>query len=413
MIGLAFFVYIRPELTQKVIESIKRNKFQKIYIFQDGLKYEKDRQAWEEVSQLISKIDFADVEIHISENNKGLANSIVEGMTYVFERHEMAIALEDDVVLADGYKSLVEALFAKYRDNKKVMSICGGGYGAVIPKTYAYDIYFAYRMSSVAFGTWKDRWDGFERNPSLLSSILRNLEKKRMFEQAGKDVGRMVFESLKGNIDTWATYWVLHQINRLGFHIIPVKEYAIDIGRNGGGTNSKGLTTRYNTELTGEKKEGYKLPDDIIINDDIVQDTMDLFYVSDNKFENYFDILCNWMKIYENSMTTEQYFIDNNISEIYIYGIGKLTNFLWNDINRNINIAGYIVENKQVDEYKGKTVYGMKKGMQLKDIPIIIVPSYDIACIRHLSKRYSLTNKLITIDEVVDYVLKKRGTNGN
>lgn len=44
--GLAFFVYKRPEHTQAVIHSIVQNTFKHIYIFQDGLRDEKDRKAW-------------------------------------------------------------------------------------------------------------------------------------------------------------------------------------------------------------------------------------------------------------------------------------------------------------------------------------------------------------------------------
>ena len=60
MIGLALFVYIRPEHAKRVIESIKRNHFEKIYVFQDGLKNEMDREGWEKVSELIKGIDFAE-----------------------------------------------------------------------------------------------------------------------------------------------------------------------------------------------------------------------------------------------------------------------------------------------------------------------------------------------------------------
>lgn len=155
MIGLALFVYKRPKETKQVIDSIERNHFEKIYVFQDGLKDEADRENWESVSELVKKISFAETEIHISKKNKGLANSIIDGMNYVFERHEMAIALEDDIVLSYAYKDLAETLFEKYGENKKVMAICGGGVGTVIPEGYEYDIYFNYRMSSVAFGTWR------------------------------------------------------------------------------------------------------------------------------------------------------------------------------------------------------------------------------------------------------------------
>ena len=85
MTGLAFFVYKRPEYTQKVIEGINRNGFEKVYIFQDGLKNEEDRPLWEKVSELIRGIDFTETEIHISDFNRGLAESIIYGMNYVGE----------------------------------------------------------------------------------------------------------------------------------------------------------------------------------------------------------------------------------------------------------------------------------------------------------------------------------------
>lgn len=405
MIGLAFFVYRRPEHTRKVIDSIRRNNFEKIYIFQDGLKNEKDREKWEEVTALISNIDFTETEIHISEENKGIADSVISGMNYVFERHDMAIALEDDVVLADGFKSLVETLFEKYKDNKKVMSICGGGYGAVIPKEYKYDVYFSYRMSSFAFGTWKDRWSGFERNPMLLKEIYSDPQKSEMLKYAGNDVEIMLFESLQKKKDTWATYWILYQINQLGFHVIPSNGYVEPIGQDGSGTNTICETSRYNIEMNGEKKEVYELPDDIIIDDAITQDTVDLYNVAHNKFLSYFDVLCMWMKIYQNKLSTLKYFTDNNIFEIYIYGMGKLADFLYHDIVPEIKIAGYVVENKRVDEYNERKVYDMREYDGMSNIPIVITPSYDIALIKHFFRKCDIKNKIILIDDVVKYVL--------
>lgn len=407
MTGLALFVYIRPEHTKKVIESIQRNHFEKIYIFQDGLRNEKDRADWEKVTELIKGINFTETEIHISEENKGLANSIIKGMNYVFERHETAIALEDDVVLADGFKRLAETLFDKYKDNKRIMSICGGGYGVVIPEEYEYDIYFSYRMSSVAFGTWKDRWARFERNPIMLKEIYADPCKKEMLEAAGGDIEKMMVASLKGSNDTWATYWAMYQINQLGFHIIPTKGYAVDIGREGSGTNSKSKIVRYDIELDGKVKESYKLPDDIVINDAIVQDTKDLVSVSDDKFFVYFDVLCTWMKLYQRGENVLAYFSDKNISEIYIYGMGKLAEFLCFDISEKVNVAGYIVENKQTDVYDGKTVYDMKDFDGMKDIPIVVTPSYDIAFIRHFFRKCNIKNKVIMINEVVRYSFDK------
>ena len=408
MVGLALFVYRRPDYTRKVIDSIKRNHFEKIYIFQDGLKDETERKNWEEVSELIKGIDFAETEIHISERNKGLANSIIDGMNYVFERHEVAIALEDDVVLSDGYKSLAEALFEKYAKNKSVISICGGGNGTIIPKEYPYDVYFCYRMSSVAFGTWKDRWEGFERNPKLLTDIYSDIEKKRLLDYAGNDIEKMLFDSLRMKNDTWATYWALYQINHLGVHVIPVHGYAVDIGRNGNGTNTKTKVVRYNINLDGKKKEKYNLPEDVIISEEILQDTKNLMDKADNKFQQYFDILCKWIKLYQRKRSVLEYFQDKNIPEIYIYGTGNLANFLYHDIFPDVEILGYIVENRKNEKYKGRRVYDMDNYEGIKDIPIIVTPSYDIAFIKHFFEKCIIENEIILIDDVVEYAINKK-----
>lgn len=407
MIGLAFFVYKRPEHTKEVIESIKKNHFEKIYVFQDGLKKEEDRQAWEEVSKLVKGINFTETEVHISNMNKGLANSIMDGMNYVFERHNEAIALEDDVVLADGYKSLMEAMFETYANNKKVMSICGGGYGVVIPEVYVYDVYFSYRLSSVAFGTWKDRWRGFDRNPKMLTEIYQNEQKRKMLEYAGNDIEKMVFSSLTGKIDTWAAYWSLYQINSLGYHIIPTKGYAVDIGRTGDGTNTTSSIIRYNIMLDGKKKERYNLPGEISINNDIAEDTKNLVNIPENKMQSYFNILCVWMRLYEKGTSVLEYFVDKKIFKVYIYGTGNVAEFLYHDICKNIDIAGYILENKNNDSYNGKKVYDMKECEGMENIPIIITPSYDVAFIKHFFTKCNIKNEMILIDDIVKYVLNK------
>lgn len=403
MTGLALFVYIRPEHTKKVLESIKRNGFERIYIFQDGLKRETDREQWEAVSELIRNVDFAKTEIHIFQENKGLANSIVEGMNYVFDRHETAIALEDDVVLADGYKYLMESLFSKYKENKKVMSVCGGGFGVVIPKEYPYDIYFSYRMSSIAFGTWKDRWQIFDRDPFVLKKIMKEPRKRKMLEFAGNDVVKMVWASVAGECDTWATYWQLHQIDQMAFHLIPVAGYAKDIGRDGTGTNTTSIICRYDTELDGKPKQEFELPDDTVLWEEIINDTADLFTVSDNRYFVYYNILSQWLHLRQCNIKLEKYFKKNGIDTIYIYGIGKVADLLADEIQNQVNIKAYFVENKQNSTYKSKVLLDFSDVGCLEDgIPIVVIPSHDYRCIMHMFKKTGVKNRYILIEDIIN-----------
>jgi len=78
---ILLFVYNRPEHTKKTIEALKNNylaKESELIIFSDGPKKEKDKNNVEKVRNVIKNIEgFKNVEIKISENNKGLANSII------------------------------------------------------------------------------------------------------------------------------------------------------------------------------------------------------------------------------------------------------------------------------------------------------------------------------------------------
>lgn len=402
MIGLAFFVYKRPDLTQKVLESIKRNQFEKIYVFQDGLRNEKDRKCWEEVNNLINAIDFMETEVIVSDVNKGLANSIIDGMNYVFSRHEVAIALEDDVVLADGYKEFMQAAFEKYADNKKVMSMCGGGFGSSIPKDYPYDVYFSYRMSSIGFGTWKDRWDTFERNPWMLKKIKSNPPKAEMLKWAGNDLEVMVNASISGHIDTWATYWALHQINHEAYHLMPVLEYAKDMGRIGGGTNTVSETYRFETVLNGIKKEQFALPDEVVLDERITSDICEVVSIGLGRDKYYYDVLSDWFLKQQNGLKISSYFEQRNISNAYIYGLGKIAMILNTEIKESISVEAFIVENKNQTEYLDKHVFEIRELQDtIKSYPVIVIPGYDIRIIRYLFKKYNLSNEFITLDELV------------
>ena len=269
--GLAFFVYRRPVHTKKVLDSIKRNGFKKIYVFHDKVKNETALKDWKKVEEIIKKIDFADVEYHQSPTNKGLANSIVDGINYVLSKHDAVIALEDDVVLADGYKTYVEECMEKYINNGKVMSFCGGGVTDQIVDTVDIkdDVYFSYNPSSFAWGTWKDRWQLYRRDNDYLNSFLTDETRvEHVSKLAGNDLIQMatIVKNSPEKIDTWATFWGLIQAENDGVCVTPVKALAKGIGLDGSGTNCGNVAKLFELKLS-TKIEGFKLPDDVVDNE--------------------------------------------------------------------------------------------------------------------------------------------------
>ena len=84
------FCYNRKEHLEKTLYALEKNRLANqsgIYIFADGSRGEKDKEAVEEVRDFLNdyrgKTCFKTIEVIESEKNKGLANSIIEGVSRI------------------------------------------------------------------------------------------------------------------------------------------------------------------------------------------------------------------------------------------------------------------------------------------------------------------------------------------
>lgn len=267
--GIALFVYNRPKHTKKVLNGLKENNIDKLYIFADGIKKEEHKEAVNKVRNIIDSINWCETEIIKNDRNKGLADSIVDGVNYVLDRNKRIIVLEDDCLPSANFISFMEKCFDKYENNEKVMNITGYSLPIDIPSDYQYDIYFSYRSSSWGWGTWRRAWKKFNRDKSILEEINKSSNLKRKVNEAGEDLIPMLKKQIKGEIDSWAVYWSLNIIKNDGICINPVKSKIKNIGHDGSGVHC-GYNERYNINLKKEDIKDLKLPNDIIINDKII-----------------------------------------------------------------------------------------------------------------------------------------------
>ena len=278
-IGIALFVYNRPEHTQEVLKGLKRNNIPKLYIFSDGIKDKKDKDSVDKVRNLIDSIDWCETEIIESERNKGLADSIVYGVNYVLERHTRIIVLEDDCVPSDNFIAFMEKCFDKYENNEKVMNVTGYSLPIKIPDNYLYDIYFSYRSSSWGWGTWRRAWKYFDRNKLILDEIEKSPNLRKKINRAGEDLIPMLKNQINGKIDSWAVFWAINIIKNDGICINPLKSKIKNIGNDGTGIHG-GINNRYKVKIIKENINLLNLPNEIIINDKIIKEYKIFFHIS-------------------------------------------------------------------------------------------------------------------------------------
>ena len=123
------FCYNRPWHVEQTLEALSRNELADqsvLYIYCDGPKPDASdemRQRIVEVRQVVRKRQWCK-EVHIveAEKNKGLANSIIDGVTEVVNRYGKVFVLEDDLVSSPYMLKFVNQALDYYQDYAGVFS---------------------------------------------------------------------------------------------------------------------------------------------------------------------------------------------------------------------------------------------------------------------------------------------------
>lgn len=241
MEGLApiiLFVYNRLEHTQQTVESLKRNTLAKesiLYIFSDAAK---DVSIISDVDRVREYIDtiygFKDVRIIKRDLNFGLARSIIEGVTKVVGQYGKIIVLEDDLITSPYFLQYMNDSLDLYKNEKSVMSISAYMYpiDKGLPETF-----FTYFTSCWGWGTWKDEWELFERNPEQLLKTMNVKDIEKFNIEGADNIWRQVKLNVTGQIYTWAVFWYATVFKKGGLVLHPAISMTVNIGHDGSGVH--------------------------------------------------------------------------------------------------------------------------------------------------------------------------------
>lgn len=242
---VVIFVYNRPDHTAQTIEALSNNSLARqtdLFIFSDANKGEADRQRVADVRKYIANVpdsgSFRSVQIIASERNRGLAGSVIAGVTRVIEEAGRVIVLEDDHVTSPDFLTFMNDALVRYRSEPRVWSISGYAPPITLPTDYAKPVYFTHRGSSWGYATWKDRWDQVDWAVADYPSFRRDWVARARFNRGGRDLAQMLDQQLEGAIDSWAIRWCYAQSKLGALTVYPVRSLLQNIGLDGSGTHS-------------------------------------------------------------------------------------------------------------------------------------------------------------------------------
>lgn len=258
---IALFTYNRLEETKQTIQALQNNylaKESELFVFSDGPKNEKVVNKIQAVREYLTNVEgFKKVTIVASEKNKGLAKSIISGVSKVLETFNSVIVVEDDLVTTPNFLDFMNQALEFYKNDSKVFSISGYTLNLPSLKEYEKDIYFGYRASSWGWGIWKDRWQPIDWVVNDYTTFIKNKKRVNDFKRGGSDMPRMLKNQMIGKIDSWAIRFCYHQFKEDLMTVFPTVSKLESIGFSEEATHTSG-TKRFITPIDTELKRDFK-----------------------------------------------------------------------------------------------------------------------------------------------------------
>lgn len=278
---IILFTYNRPFETEKTISALRNNYLASesiLYIFSDGPKNQSAIDGVEKTRSIIRQTyGFKDVIVKESPHNKGLANSIVDGVTSVIEKHGRAIILEDDLVTTPNFLDFMNQSLDFFESNNKVFSISGFTLPLKNMPNHV-DFYTGYRASSWAWGTWQRVWADIDWNISNFEEFYKNRKSRRDFNRGGSDMTKMLKDQIDGRIDSWAIRFCFHQFQRKMVTVFPTVSKAESIGFGSDATHTFN-ESRFKTLLDNKNKRSFQFDNNVDVAPQLAKDFRKFFSI--------------------------------------------------------------------------------------------------------------------------------------
>jgi len=289
---ICLFTYNRIEPLKMTINSLQKNYLSsssKIYIFSDGPRNKDDCFKIEKIREYLRSLSgFRYIKIIESDVNKGLANSIISGVSNIISQFGRVIVLEDDLFTSKNFLNFMNQALSFYQSNKKIFSVSGYSFDLPFLQNYSKDIYLAYRASSWGWGTWHDRWCGIDWNVTGYKNFKWNISQKIRFMRGGSDMPCMLKNQMNGRIDSWAIRLCFDQFLKNQYTVFPSNSKVICLGFGEHATHTK-KTKRFTTGLGDGTQQKFTFDHDIIPNKILVKQFREKFSVWSrlkDKFQN-------------------------------------------------------------------------------------------------------------------------------
>jgi glycosyltransferase involved in cell wall biosynthesis len=237
---IALFVYNRPDHTRRTLSYLQKNLLaeeSRLFIFSDGAKTDADQAKVEQVRQLAKEVTgFKSVKVINSKQNKGLADSIIAGVTQLVNEYGKVIVFEDDLLSSPYTLEYFNEALTRYAKEEQVMHI--GAYmfdldDKTLPEAFFYRI-----ATSWGWATWSRAWKDFEPDIDKLIGQFNKQKTHQFSIDSTMNFWKQMQEFKTGKNNSWAIRWYASIFLKGGLTLNPSHSLVHNIGHDGTGVHS-------------------------------------------------------------------------------------------------------------------------------------------------------------------------------
>jgi len=241
---IAIFAYNRRDHLSACLTALAENppaEQSELTIFCDGPKPGDTSGSVEAVRQVArewvtrSPSAFARITVIEQPANKGLAKSVITGVTEMLQHHDRVIVVEDDLVVSRDFLTFMNQGLDLYESDTEVISIHGFMYAVDVDLGQSV---FLRGADCWGWATWRRGWELFRADSTELLQELRQHPDRDNFDFHGAfPYTAMMEEQAAGKIDSWAVRWYASAFLANKVTLYPGQSLVVNTGQDSSGTN--------------------------------------------------------------------------------------------------------------------------------------------------------------------------------
>lgn len=256
MSPLCIFVYKRYDTTKQLLVSLlacPECAKSELYVFMDGARNDAEINDIDKTRALFDNLQgFKAVHLHPAAANKGLAKSVIEGVTEVLKTNDSVIVLEDDLVVVPDFLAFMNDALEAYKDRDDIWSI--SGYTPKLKELESENtqgVFLVPRAQCWGWATWKNRWATVDWQVSDFRTLVHSKERRDAFNMGGNDLFRTLKMERCGRIESWAVRWAYAASRQNKWTLNPVQSKVRNIGLDSSASHTGWHDERHDVELHG------------------------------------------------------------------------------------------------------------------------------------------------------------------